>query len=586
MATHSSNKRKNQQRQASIRILLLLGILVCVNLLASRLHYGFDLTEEKRFTLSPSTKQMLRNMDDVAVIDIYLKGDDLPAGFKRLVASTRERLQYFKEVAGKNVVFRFIDPFEGKSEAEKGPIFQSLAKKGINGTNLQVKDEDGYSEKIVFPSAMVRYKGKEYPVNLLENQQPGMNPFEVLNNSETLLEYKFASAINFLGQADQATIGYVMGNGENLGINTRDALMTLKSLYHVDTLDLQGLLKIPGPGLGTYEAIIINKPREAFEDKDKFKIDQYIMRGGHVLWLLDGVSASMQDMVDSNGNNLQSFLTKELPLNLEDMLFNYGVRINPDLIEDMDCNPIPVVVGMVGDQPQTELRSWYYFPVLLPTSNHPIVHNLDPVMTVFASSMDTIANEGIQKTILLASSKYSRVAPHPVRVSLSMMAYKPDNKLFNKPYQPVAVLLEGKFKSVFNNRLQPDFLKVLKDSLKMPFKSQCDSTTSMIVISDGDLIENDYSEREGTTDMGYWRFTRNTFANKAFLLNCMEYLTDHSGLLESRSKDVKLRLLDNGRVKTEKTKWQWVNIAIPNLLIVLFAVVYLFIRKRKYEKPL
>lgn len=586
MATNSSNKRKNQQRQASIRIILLLGILVCVNLLASRLHYGLDLTEEKRFTLSASTKQMLRNMDDVAVIDIYLKGDDLPAGFKRLVASTRERLQYFKEEAGKKVVFRFIDPFEGKSEAEKGPIFQALAKKGINGTNLQVKDEDGYSEKIVFPSALVRYKGKEYPVNLLENQQPGMNPFEVLNNSETLLEYKFASAINFLGQPDQPTIGYIMGNGENLGINTRDALSTLRSIYHLDTLDLHNSIKIPGPGLGTYEAIIINKPREAFEDKDKFKIDQYIMRGGHVLWLLDGVSASMQDMVDSSGNNTQSFLTRELPLNLEDMLFNYGVRINPDLIEDMDCNPIPVTVGMMGDQPQIELRSWYYFPVLMPTSNHPIVHNLDPIMTNFASSMDTIANEGVRKTILLASSKYSRVAPHPVRVSLSMMAYKPDNKLFNKPYRPVAVLLEGKFSSVFNNRLQPDFLKVLKDSLKMPFKSHCDSPTSMIVISDGDLIENDYSEREGTMDMGYWRFTRNTFANKAFLLNCMEYLTDRSGLLESRSKDVKLRLLDSGRVKSERSKWQWVNIAIPNVLIILFAVVYLFFRKRKYEKQL
>jgi ABC-2 type transport system permease protein len=586
MATNSSNKRKNQQRQASIRIVLLLGILVCVNLLASRLHYGLDLTEEKRFTLSASTKKMLRNMDDVAVIDIYLKGDDLPAGFKRLVASTRERLQYFKEEAGKKVVFRFIDPFEGKSEAEKGPIFQELAKKGINGTNLQVKDEDGYSEKIVFPSALVRYKGKEYPINLLENQQPGMNPFEVLNNSETLLEYKFASAINFLGQPDQPTIGYIMGNGENLGINTRDALTTLRSIYHLDTFDLHNSIKIPGPGLGTYEAIIINKPREAFEDKDKFKIDQYIMRGGHVLWLIDGVSASMQDMVDSTGKNTQSFLSKELPLNLDDMLFNYGVRINPDLIEDMDCNPIPVTVGMIGDQPQIELRSWYYFPVLMPTSNHPIVHNLDPVMTNFASSIDTIANEGVRKTILLASSKYSRVASHPVRVSLSMMAYKPDNKLFNKPYRPVAVLLEGKFSSVFNNRLQPDFLKVLKDSLKMPFKSQCDSPTSMIVISDGDLIENDYTEREGTTDMGYWRFTRNTFANKAFLLNCMEYLTDRSGLLESRSKDVKLRLLDSGRVKTEKSKWQWVNIAIPNVLIILFAVVYLFFRKRKYEKQL
>jgi ABC-2 type transport system permease protein len=579
MATNSSSKRKNQQRQASLRLLLLCVILASANLLAARFHYGFDLTEEKRFTLSPSTKRLLRNMDDVAVIDVYLKGQ-MPAGFQRLAASTKEKLQYFKEVAGKKIVFRFSDPFEGKSEEQKAGVFQQLAKKGINGTNLQVKDDDGYSEKIIFPCALVQYKGKEYPVNLLENEHQGMSPFEILNYSESLLEYKFANAINTLTQPDQASIAYIMGNEENLGLNTRDALNTIRMLYHMDTVDLHGSMMIPGPGLGTYEAIIINKPRSAFEDKDKFKIDQYIMRGGHVLWLVDGVQATM----DSMSRQTQSFLTGDLSLNLEDMLFNYGVRINPNLIEDVDCNPIPVVVGMVGDQPQTELRPWIYFPVLMPTGNHPIVHNLDPVMTQFASSMDTIANPEIKKTILLASSKYSRVAPHPVRVSLSMMAFKLDNRMFNKPYQPVAVLLEGKFRSVFNNRFTPEFLKVLKDSLKMPFKSVCDTPTSMIVVSDGDLIENDYSEREGTMEMGYWRFTRNRFANKTFLLNCLEYLTDKSGLLESRSKDVKLRLLDNGRVKTEKKTWQIINIVVPIALVMVFAVVYLFVRKRRYEK--
>jgi gliding-associated putative ABC transporter substrate-binding component GldG len=239
---------------------------------------------------------------------------------------------------------------------------------------------------------------------------------------------------------------------------------------------------------------------------------------------------------------------------------------------------------MVGDQPQIELRPWVYFPVVIPSSKHPIVHNLDPVMTLFASSIDTIANPEIKKTVLLASSKYSRVAPHPARVSLSMMQYKLDNRMFNKPYQNIAVLLEGKFKSVFNNRLEPSFLKILKDSLNMPFKSESDSATSMIVVSDGDLIENDYSQKEGTMEMGYWRYTGNLFGNKTFLLNALEYLTDKSGLLECRSKDVKLRLLDNGRVKSEKTKWQIVNIVVPIGLVLIFASAYLFFRKRKYEK--
>ncbi len=572
-------KRKSQQRQAAIRIVLLVVILFFVNLIASRVHFGLDLTEEKRFTLSDATKKMLSGMDDVAVIDVYLKGD-LPAGFQRLATATREKLNDFKTFAGKKVVYRFSDPFEGKSEEQKGPIFQELAKKGIMGTNLQLKDDKGYAEKIIFPCALVRYKGKEYPVNLLENDRPGLSPFEVLNYSESLLEYKFATAISYLSRPDQASVAYVMGNEESLGAHTRDMLNTIKMLYHLDTIDLPGSLEIPGPGLGTYEAIIINKPRVAFEDKDKFKIDQFVMRGGHVLWLVDGVEAEM----DSLNNNNQSFLTGERFLNLDDMLFNYGVRINADLIEDMDCNPIPVTVGMMGDQPQIELRKWVYFPVLMPTVKHPIVHNLDPVMTMFASSIDTIANPELKKTVLLSSSKYSRSTPHPARVSLSMLRYNLDEKLFNKPYKPVAVLIEGKFKSVFNNRLEPGFLKLLKDSLKMPFKAQCDSPTSMIVISDGDMFDNDYSEREGTMEMGYWRFTSNRFANKSFMLNCLEYLTDRSGLLESRSKEVKLRLLDNGRVKSEKSKWQWINILVPNFIIVLFASVYLFVRKRKYER--
>ncbi len=581
MANNSSTKRKRQQKQAGIRILLLCAILICVNMLAARFHYGIDLTEEKRFTLSSSTKKLLHNLDDVAVIDIYLKGK-FPAGFQRLASSTTERLQNFKDIAGKKIVFRFIDPFEGKSEGEKGPIFQQLEQKGIKGINLQVQGnaDEGYSEKIIFPYALVQYHGREIPVSLLDNNHQGMSPIEILNYSESILEYKFANALNILSQPDRPGIGYIMGNEESLGPNTNDALMTLGALYHLDTLDLPGSARIPGPGLGTYEAIIIAKPKKAFDDKDKFKIDQYIMRGGHVLWLVDALNASM----DSIGGPNQTFITRDYELNLDDMLFNYGVRINPNLIEDVACNPIPVVVGTNGDKPQTELRPWIYFPIFIPSSNHPIVHNLDPVMSIFANSIDTIANPEIKKTILLASSKYSRTSPNPVRVSLGMLAFPIKNEMFNKPYQPTAVLLEGKFKSVFNNRLPQPLLALLKDSLKTPFKSQCDAPTSMIVVSDGDIFENDYSATKGTMEMGYWRFTESRFANKAFILNCMEYLTDKSGLLESRSKDVKLRLLDGGRIKNEKQKWQVLNIGLPIVLVLIFASCFLFFRKRRYEK--
>lgn len=550
-------------------------------MLTSRFHYSFDLTEEKRFTLSPSTKQLLRNMDEVAVVTIYLKGK-FPAGFQRLAASTREKLQNFKDVAGKNIVFRFIDPFEGKSEAEKGPIFQELAKKGIMGLNLQVQGgaEEGYSEKVIFPYALVRYHDREYPVNLLDNNHQGMSPMQILNYSESLLEYKFATAFNTLSQVTPAKIAYIMGHGESLGPNTADALRALRSLYILDTLDLPGSIRIPGPGIGLYEAIIINKPKSAFDDKDKFKIDQYVMHGGHVLWLIDPLDASMDSM-----GRTQSFITRDRQLNLDDILFKYGARVNPDLIEDMSCNPIEVVVGMQGDQQQKDLRSWIYFPVFVPSSKHPIVHNLDPVMGVFASSIDTVGNADIKKTVLLTSSRYSRTAPNPVRVSLSMLNFPMEEKMFNDPYKISAVLLEGTFRSVFTNQLEPSFIRLLKDSLHMPFKTVGERPASMIVVSDGDIIENDYSPRLGTMEMGYWRFTQNRFANKTFLLNCMEYLTDKSGLLESRSKDVKLRLLDNGRVKTEKQKWQIVNIAMPIALVLIFASCYLFFRKRRYEKP-
>lgn len=579
MSKQASTKRKHQRKQAGLRLLLLFGILVCINMLAYRFHYGFDLTEEKRFTLSPSTKRFLRNMDQVAVVDIYLKGK-FPAGFQRLSDATRDKLVNFKEIAGKNIVFRFIDPFEGKTEEQKGAVAQELEKKGVNWLNLQVQGtaEEGYSEKIIFPYALVRYKGREFPVRLLENNQ-GMSPKEVLNYSESLLEYKFATALNMLSQQDRPRVAYIVGHGESLGPNTNDALRTIGMLYHLDTLDLSTVIKIPGPAMGDYQALIINKPRTPFDDKDKYKIDQFVMRGGHVLWLVEPLDASM----DSLGSS-QTFMTSDRELNLEDMLFGYGVRINPDLIEDMDCNPIEVVVGMKGDQPQKALKSWIYFPVFTPTSHHPVVHNLDPVMGMFASSIDTIANPEIRKTILLHSSKYSRTAPNPVRVSLTMLNFPLNNRMFGSPYQPVAVLLEGKFNSIFNNRLQPSFLKILSDSLKMPFKNSCDSATSMIVISDGDIMENDFSARYGTMDMGFWRFTGNRFANKTFILNCLEYLTDQSGLLEARSKDVKLRLLDDGRRKDEELKWQLINILLPVGVIILFAVVYIFFRKRRYEK--
>jgi len=575
MATNTTtSKRISQKRQATLRVLILLAILILANMLASRFHYGLDMTREKRFTLSQSTKNLLHNMKDVAVIDVYLKGK-MPADFIKLQETVRDRMQSFKEYSGGHVIIHYIDPFEGKTEDDKKDIYQQLAQKGVFGMTVGEGDGAEYSEKMVFPYALVNYKGKSAPVTLIENRV-GATRVEALNYSESLLEYKFASAINTLSRNVQPSIAYLVGNGEPLNLQCWYMLRTLAMNYKVDTLDLSAVRHIPS----SYDVVIINKPTDSFSDINKFVIDQYVMKGGHVLWCLDMLHTYMDSLQKS-----AQFITTDFNLNLDDILFRYGVRVNSDFIEDLQCNSQKMIAGNnPNGQPRWENRPWIYMPYFTPSSKHPIVNNMDAVMGVFVNSIDTIANS-IKKTVLLSSSKYSRTTPSPVRVNISMLMHPPTPQMMNKPYQPVAVLLEGKFSSIFQNRLPASFLHLL-DSLgpQYHFRNACDSPTSMIVISDGDVFLNDVSQSTGPMEMGFWRSTNTVYANKAFLLNCIEYMTDHSGLLEARSKDNRLRLLDDGRVKAERTKWQVINIGIPIAFVLVFASCYLFFRKRKYEK--
>jgi gliding-associated putative ABC transporter substrate-binding component GldG len=577
MAKNASSKRKSQQRQAVTRVLIMAAILVCINMLAVRFHYGLDLTSEKRFTLSAATKRLLHNMDDVAVINVYLKGK-FPAGFQRLSEATRERLQSFRDVSGNKIIYKFIDPFEGKTEEEKGPISEQLYQQGIMAMNLRVQsEEEGYSEKFVFPYALVQYKGRKMAVRLLEQNQ-GVNQLHNLTASETLLEYKLANAINKLTQPERTEIAYIVGHGESIGLHTYDLLMTLASMYTVDTFDLASNIYIPK----RYKAVIINKPTLPIDDREKFKIDQYIMEGGHVLWAIDQLYTPMDSM---NARNGQQFITMDYGLELDDMLFKYGVRVNLDIIEDQqNCLPLPIIVNNQGNKPEMQLRQWVYYPVFMPVSKHPIVKNLNGIMGRFVNSIDTLATPGVKKTILLESSKYSRTEAFPVRVSLSMLKYplKPD--MFNNPYKVGAVLLEGKFRSVFENRMAPKFLQVLRDSLKRDFYKESDTDGKMIVISDGDIMDNDFSQTQGPSEMGYWKYIQTRFYNKEFILNCVEYLTDNSGLIEARAKDEVIRKLDGKRVTKEKLQWRIVNIGIPILLVLVFASGYIFFRKRRYEK--
>lgn len=569
-------ENKSIKQKMITRFALLAIILVMLNIVSSKFHKQFDLTSEKRFSLSTPTKDLLKTLNEDVVIEVYLKGS-FPAGFQRLQESTREVLQQFKVYGGNRIRFEFINPLEGKNEKEKETVFGVLANKGINPVNLQVQqDEDeGYSQKIIYPSALVSINGKEEPVNLLESHL-SMSPDEKLHHASLMLEYKFASAIKKLRQPDKKKVAIVAGNMELLGMNTIDILYSLEKIYDLDTIDLSHTIGIPN----IYNTAFIISPTTTFDEQNKFKLDQFVMHGGRILWCIEQLKYDMDSLKNSSAT-----MAMDYNLNLEDMLFNYGVRINPDFIEDyQQANPIPVTVGMIGNQPDIKLLPWSYYPYSIPTSKHPIVNNMDAVMFMMASSMDTIANPEVKKTILLTSSNRSRRVPAPVRISLSNLKFKPTPEMFREANIPMAVLLEGKFKSLFANRIDPHFIKIYEDSLKQDYKTACEKDNKMIVVSDGNVPMNDFSQTRGPMESGYYKFTEQMFANKNFILNCMEYLTEDVNLLEARSKSEKLRLLDMARIKNEKLKWQIVNIGLPIALVLIFANAYFFFRKRKYEK--
>ncbi len=575
LSSPAPSKPLRRTQGAGFRLLLLAGILVALNALATRFHAGLDLTAEKRFTLSPATKKLLRTVDETAVITVYLKNDHMGADFQQLADATRDRLESFRSVVGGKLIYKFENPFAGISkDDDRAKIAQQLAAKGIVGIPFgEGENGDSYTENILFPYAHLAYKEKEISISLLDNHQ-GMDRAQVLNYSESQLEYKLARALYLLSRVAQPAIGYLVGNGEALGYNSFDALRTMQQFYRVDTFDLTQNLYIPA----AYSAVVIAKPTVPFSDKDKYKLDQYVLGGGRVLMYLDASTADLDSLAQS-----EAILATDRALNLDDLLFRWGARLNPNLVEDLRCVRIPVTVGELNGKPQIDWRPWYYFPVFLPTAKHPIVNNMDGILGLFSSTIDTIASPGIQKTVLLEASPRSRTAPLPARVSLSMLRYKPRPELYNKPYGPTAVLLEGPFRSIFEGRLPPDFIRVLRDSIKRPFKAVADTAGAVIIVGDGDMMLNQVSEKQGPQELGYWSLDNSRFSNKAFLLNCLEYLTEPGSPLEARSKESRLRQLDGARLKKERSLWQALNTLLPIGGVIVFASAYIFFRRRKYE---
>jgi len=563
----------SRKRKHLTEFLFLLVIILIVNFISSHLYHRFDLTADNRYTLKAQTRDILEDMDDVVYFKVYLSGD-MPIGLKRMQDRLREMLEEFRIHAGEHVQYRFINPYEGDDEGNRQALFDELRKRGLKATNVKSRDEEGgMTQKVIFPGAIANLGEKATAVNLLKNN-PGLSAEENLNHSIQSLEYKLLDAIYKLTLDRKKSIGFITGQGELDRYQVGDITNALSDYYQVDRVDPE---QSPAD-LDRYQTLIIARPTQAYSRKAKYALDQYLMEGGSLLWLIDRVKISMDSL--RTGSSTMATIGQ---LNLSDQLFKYGVRINPNLVRDVQCAVIPVNTAYKGDQPQFSPTPWVFFPLLSSPNNHPINKNLNMIRTEFISSMDTLpAYPGLQKKVLLTTSSRSMTVQAPTMVSLSEVASQPDPRSFNQSHLITGVLLEGQFQSVFKNRFVDD----LEQTTSVSFH-ETSRDTRMIVLSDGDMIRNKVRHRpDGTmiSELGYDQYTRQTYGNKDFLINAIHYLADKQGLIDIRAREVKMRLLDTNQIREERVTWQLINVGLPILLIILFGVVKNILRKRKYKR--
>jgi ABC-2 type transport system permease protein len=574
LAAHSSKG----SRLKSQSWLGLLGALLLLNLGAARLHYRLDLTHEKRYTLSAPTKELLRHLDDDIQVDFFLQGD-LKAGIRKLSKSTLELLQEFSEYSDGRIRVRVMDPLAGQDDTTKMQTLDSLQRMGIQPKTqvAQSKKGDEQSQRIIIPGALLHYKDKVFPVDLLKGVQvsgQGQPEEQLYSNAETLLEYKFGSAIDKATRKQAPTVGYVVGNGEPVDYNVYNLIEGIRANYRFGIVKLDSMPVIPQE----FNALVIVKPVKKFTDREKLALDQYVMHGGQIIWAVDILYAEMDSLrLD------RETLAYDRGLELEDLFFKYGVRVQQDLVLSMQAASLNLVVGMNGDKPDLRLLPWPYFPLLNGSLTHPISKNLDPVYSRFANSIDTVKAPGIQKTVLLQTSANGRVVSTPAVISFESAKQANDPRAFNTPNIPVAYLLEGKFSSLFAGRIGTAVADSLANIYKQPFLSAAEKPSRVIVIGDADLMMNDVVQQgQRPLPMGYSKDMDYRFANEDFIENCLEYLTSPSGILETRSKDFTLRLLDPAKVETDRPFWQFINIGLPILLVIAGGYLYQFLRKRRY----
>lgn len=557
---------KGLQKKEIYTIIVILVGLFAVNAITNNYYSRFDLTSDNRYTLSESALSIVDEVDSPIIVDVFLEGEEFPSEFRRLQFETKQILEEFSAY-NQQIVFNFINPLE--DEANRDRIIQQLNERGLTPMQLSVEENGKSSQAVIFPWALASYNGVTEKIPLVKNKI-GATQQELVNNSVQHLEYAFADGFSKLINPKSKKIAILRGNNQLKDPFIFDFITTIKDYYYIAPFTLDSVSSNPEKtlnDLNEYDLIISAKPTESFTENEKFVLDQYTMNGGKSLWLLDAV-AMEKDSLFNTGKSVA--ITRDL--NLTDFFFKYGIRINPVLVNDLYSAPITLAIGE-GSEARFQQFPWFYSPLVNPEGSHPIVNNINLVKFDFANQIDTLKNN-IHKTILLKSSILSKLDGTPREISLEMTAEEPDPKQYIKPYQNLAVLLEGEFTSVYNNRIKPFPLTKEKNTSK---------STKMIVIADGDLIKNELG-KNGPQELGFDRNSGQLYGNKEFLLNAVNYLLDDNGLINIRSKEVAVAFLDMKKTVSEKTKWQLLNIALPLVLLGVFGIVFNYIRRKKYSR--
>lgn len=539
-------------------------LLLLINLVASYYFVRLDLTEEKRFSIKAPTKALLEKLEEPVYIEVFLAGDLNPS-FTRFQRSIKEILEEFRVYSKGKVRFVFTDPATAIGEKARNEFMQDLASRGVQPRNV-IDSKDGQRvEKIIFPGALISYDGFETGVNLLKGNSAEGGSEGVINQAIEGVEYELANAIYKLSNNERKQIGLVQGHAELSGA----AISSLANALQ-DKFDVEETLLNNAKILDNFDALIIAKPQQKFSEQEKFVLDQYLMKGGNLLFLIDKLEAS------ADSASRDDYFAFPYDLNLDDQLFKYGFRINLDLIQDRAAALFPVVTGMAGNKPQIQLMDWPFFPLVNRYAEHEITRNLDAVLTRFVSSIDTVNVSNVKRTPILFSSQYARTLTAPVRVSINDIRNNLKAQDFQQPFLPIAYLAEGSFPSLFKNRFIPEGIEtttILESS----------KPARMILISDGDIARNDVNPRNGQAQtLGFDRFSNYTFANLDLLVNAVSWLVDDNGLLTARTKEVKIRPLDKEKVKQERLYWQMLNVVAPIMVIVLFGILWTFVRKKKF----